>query len=125
MLPFQPKFRPGESVYGEVVYAVKKAIVAGALRPGDSFPSVRTLSQELKINPNTAHKIVTELTREGLLEVRSGVGTVIAASRPASREQRKSLLEGDVERLVVEARQLGLEADEVLQAIKTKWNQLS
>ena len=125
MLPFQPKFRPGASVYGEVVYAVKKAIVSGALQPGDFFPSVRTLSQELKINPNTAHKIVTELTHEGLLEVRPGVGTVIAVSRPASREQRKSLLDEDVERLVVEARQIGLEADDVLQAVKTKWSKLS
>jgi len=123
MLPFQPIFRSGESVYGAVVFAVRKAVVSGALRPGDAFPSVRALSQELRINPNTAHKIVAELTREGLLEVRPGVGTVIAAGHPATREQRRELLEDDVERLVVDARQLGLEEDEVLRAIRAKWNQ--
>jgi GntR family transcriptional regulator len=123
MLPFQPRFRSGEPVYGAVVFAVKKAIVSGAIRPGDAFPSVRALSQELRINPNTAHKIIAELTRDGLLEVRPGIGTVIAEGNPATREQRRELLEDDVERLVVDARQLGLEEDEVLGAIRSKWNE--
>ena len=65
MLPFTVEFRPGEPVYEQVMYAVKKAIVLGQLGPGDRFPSVRALSQELRINPNTAHKIVAALTSDG------------------------------------------------------------
>jgi DNA-binding transcriptional MocR family regulator len=56
MIPFRVHFRPGISLYEQVVYAAKKAVVSGQLRAGDPFPSVRTLSKELKINPNTAHK---------------------------------------------------------------------
>ncbi|MEO8205373.1 MAG: GntR family transcriptional regulator [Chthoniobacterales bacterium] len=125
MLPFQPQFRPGAPVYGEVIFAVKKAIVSGALRPGDAFPSVRVMSQELRINPNTAHKIVAALIDEGLLISRAGIGTVVAPVRAATREQRRDLLEGDVERLVVEAKRLSLEKDDVLQAVKQQWSQLS
>ncbi len=78
MIPFRVHFRPGVSLYEQVVYAAKKAIISGQLRPGDVFPSVRTLSKELKINPNTAHKVVGHLVSAGLLETRPGVGTLVA-----------------------------------------------
>ena len=48
------------------------------LRQGDPFPSVRALSKALKINPNTAHKVVQHLIQERWLEVRPGIGTVVA-----------------------------------------------
>ena len=78
MIPFRVHFRPGVSLYEQVVYAAKKAVISGQLRPGDPFPSVRTLSKELKINPNTAHKVVMHLVTAGLLATRPGVGTVVA-----------------------------------------------
>jgi len=58
VIPLRINFRPGVSLFEQVVYASKKAMVSGQLHPGDPFPSVRALSKELKINPNTAHKIV-------------------------------------------------------------------
>jgi GntR family transcriptional regulator len=61
VIPFRVQFRAGVSLFEQIVYASKKAMISGQLRPGDSFPSVRTLSRELKINPNTAHKIVAYL----------------------------------------------------------------
>lgn len=122
MLPFSIVFRGGLSVHEQVVFAVKKACVAGQLRPGDSFPSVRTLSQELRINPNTAHKAVATLVVEGLLEVRPGIGTVVARAPSATRTQRRALLHEEVERLVVEARQLSLDEDDVLEAVKDHWS---
>ena len=64
MIPFRVPFRVGIPIFEQVVYAAKKAMISGQLRPGDSFPSVRTLSKDLKINPNTAHKIVAHLIVE-------------------------------------------------------------
>ena len=78
VIPFRLTFEPGISLYEQVVYAAKKAVVSGQMRPGDPFPSVRALSKALKINPNTAHKVITHLVAEGLIEVRSGVGTVVS-----------------------------------------------
>jgi GntR family transcriptional regulator len=124
VLPFSLVFRSGLSVHEQVVFAVKKACVAGQLRPGDAFPSVRSLSQELRINPNTAHKVVGTLVGEGLLEVRPGIGTVVARAPAATRAQRRTLLREEVERLVVEARKLSLNADEVVDAIRDQWNRL-
>ena len=124
MLPFRIEFKTGLPVYEQVVYAAKKAIVSGELVPGDAFPSVRTLSQELKMNPNTAHKVVVTLISEGLLEVKPGIGTMVAKAPSATRGQRSSLLNDEVERLVVEAKNLSLDLKEVLEAVKRHWNGL-
>lgn len=124
MIPFRVAFRPGASLYEQVVYAAKKALVSGQLRPGDPFPSVRTLSTELRINPNTAHKVVTQLLNEGLLEVRAGTGTVIAEPPGSSAAQRARLLANEVEQLVVEAKKLGMSLNDVTGALADHWDRL-
>lgn len=124
MLPFDVDLKPGESPYRQVVYAATKAVVSGELPPGAPFPSVRVLSQALKVNPNTAHKVVAELVRAGILEVLPGVGTVVAEWGPASAEERRALLSDEVERLLVEAKRLGLSRREVLDAVAARWEEL-
>ena len=124
MLPFSVQFQPGLPPYEQVVYAVRKAIVAGQLQPGDRFPAVRTLSQKLRLNPNTAHKIVVALTNEGLLEVRPGVGTVVAAPPRTPRGTQRAWLGAEIERLVVGARGLGLPLGEILEAVRAHWKKL-
>lgn len=125
MLPFRVTLAPGVPVSEQVVYAVTKAIVSGRLAPGDLFPSVRTLSQELRINPNTAQKIIAALVAQGLLDVHPGVGTRVAAvSRASTRTERQALLTGDVESLVVEARRLGIDLGDLLAAVRARWTAL-
>ena|SRR5512146_58579 len=124
MLPFSVEIKAGESPYRQIVYAATKAIVSGELAPGAAFPSVRELSQALKINPNTAQKVVAELVRDGMLDVHPGVGTVVAEGRRASAGERRSLLSDEVEQLVVEARRLGLREAEVLSAVSRRWAEL-
>ena len=124
MLPFTIELRAGQSPFRQVVYAATKAVVSGELRAGDAFPSVRELSQALKINPNTAQKIIAELTRDGLLDVRPGIGTVVTAGRRGTAAERRNLLSGDVERLVVEARRLGLGRSDLSEAVAERWDTL-
>ena len=124
MIPFRVHFRPGVSLYEQVVYAAKKAVISGQLRPGDPFPSVRILSKELKINPNTAHKVVVQLVTAGLLETRPGIGTVIAELPEASATERTQLLGNEIEQLVVEAKKLGISLDDMVASISTHWKRL-
>jgi GntR family transcriptional regulator len=125
VIPFRLTFVPGISLYEQVVYAAKKAIIAGQLRPGDAFPSVRNLSQALKINPNTAHKVVAQLIAEGMLEVRVGSGTVVARRPGSTAADRANLLNKELEQLVVEAKRLGLDLDAVQAAVARHWERLS
>jgi GntR family transcriptional regulator len=124
VIPFRVVFRPGVSLYEQVVYAAKKALVSGQLRPGDPFPSVRALSTELKINPNTAHKVVTHLLNEGLLEVMPGTGTIVAELPGSTAAERSRLLKNEVEQLVVEAKRLGMGLREVTDALADHWDRL-
>ncbi len=108
-------------LYEQVVFAVTRAVVSGQMREGDAFPSVRALSQELRINPNTAHKIVAALVEQGLLVVRPGIGTVVAEGRPLGTAARRVLLQDDIERFVIEARRAGITLEEVLAAVRKHW----
>jgi GntR family transcriptional regulator len=124
VIPFRLSFQPGVALYEQVVYAARKAVISGQMRPGDPFPSVRALSKALKINPNTAHKVITHLINEGLLEVRPGTGTVIAQPARSTAADRARLLDDELERLVVAARRLGLKVDDVVDALTTHWTRL-
>ena len=125
MIPFRVIFQPGRPLYEQVIYAAKKAIIRKQLRPGDAFPSVRALSKELKINPNTAHKIVGSLVAAGLLETRPGVGTVVAALPEPNAAQRAELLDREAEELAVEAKRLGISLKDVLASVAAHWKELA
>lgn len=116
--------KPGQSIFDQVVFAAIKAFVSGEYRPGQQFPSVRQLATDLKINPNTAHKVVQHLIQERWLEVRPGVGAFVAVPPEARAADRARLLQQTVEQLVVEAKRLGLTRGEVVRAIEAGWTRL-
>jgi GntR family transcriptional regulator len=125
VIPFRVQLRNGISLFEQIVYAAKRAMVAGQLRPGDTFPSVRALSKDLKINPNTAAKIIAHLISEGLLESRPGIGTVVVPLPESTKKERSELLGREIEELVVEAKRLGIDLEEMTKAISAHWLRLS
>jgi GntR family transcriptional regulator len=125
VLPFPIELQLGLPVTEQILFAVKKAVVAGQLRPGTKFPSLRVLSQELRINPNTAQKVITALVAEGVLITTPAVGSVVAERERGGKQERAELLGAEVERLVVEALKLGLDQDDVLAAVAAHWRKLA
>ena len=116
--------KPGLPVSEQILFAIKKAVVAGQMKAGDRFPSVRQMSLELKINPNTAHKVVAALVAEGVLQVEPGIGTVVAGLGEKDARGQARLLDEGLEKVVVEAKSLGLDLDEVMENLKKHWNRL-
>jgi len=98
--------------------------LSGEYQPGQTFPSVRALAAELKIHPNTAHKVVQHLIQERWLEARPGIGTVVAEPPKARAGDRQRLLQQEVEQLVVEAKRVGVRLQEVVQAISNEWSKI-
>src|SRR5882724_11246119 len=125
MLPFSIELKAGLPIAEQILFAVKKAVVGGQLRPGDKFPSVRVLSQELKVNPNTAHKVIAALVSEGVLVTTPAIGSVVAEPEMGGRRERGELLGADLERVVVEAKKLGLTLDEVQSGLASHWKKLT
>ena len=124
MIPIRLTFQPGIPIFEQVVFAARKAVVSGQLKAGDAFPSVRALSTALKINPNTAHKVIIHLTNEGVLEVRPGIGTVVAEQRVVGPEERVRAVRAQLEQLAVDARRLGFELSELQDELAAEWRRL-
>lgn len=110
MLPFSFQLRDGDPVSDQIVRAAHRALASGELREGDLFPSVRTLAQELKISPTTAHKVIQQLKDLGFLVSRPGIGMVVRAPQMPSLEQRLAMMEPAARRFLDEARSLHLTA---------------
>ncbi len=121
---FPIAFQAGVPVYEQVLYAARKAIVSGELKEGDDFPSVRALSAEYRINPNTVQKALTALKHEGLIESVPGVGNRVCAVPKSTAKQRDKLLEGQLEAVVIRAKQLRLSISEVTDALRAHWKNL-
>jgi len=106
-------------IYRQIVDEVRRGIVLGTLSPEDSLPSLRQLAAELRVNPNTVQQAYRELEREGLVYVRRGQGTFVAATedgRPT--RERNSLAASVAGRALREAHRHGLDAEELIRAIR-------
>lgn len=97
---------------------IRQAVARGRLRPGTRLPSVRVMSRELVVNPNTIARVYTELEREGILNTRQGLG-VFVAERQAdlSASARRERLSAALDRFLTEAVHLGYSADDVITAV--------
>ena len=74
----------------------------------------------------TAQKAIAYLVNEKLLEIRPGIGSTIAApTGKVDLDRKDSMLNEEMERLIVKAKQLNITSDELIEAIKTQWNLLS
>ena len=96
----------------QIVDAVRMKIATGELKAGDQLPSVRGLAQQLTINPNTVAKAYAELTTEGWLESRQGMGLYVAAPRQRlSDDERERRLDDAIGRFVNDVIPLGFPPD--------------
>lgn len=124
MLPFLINLQLGEPIYEQIVRSVKKAIATGQLQAGQQMPSVRVISRELGVNPNTVQKAISRLTEEGVLESHPGQGSYIVDRRPSLRSQQLKALQPLIEQLLVEAAHHGLSETELLNLIQKQSQQI-
>lgn len=119
MLPFTIHLdTDGVPVSDQILQSIRKGILMRQIRPGDEFPSVRTLSQELRISPTTAHKVVATLKNAGYLTSRPGIGMVVALPDLPTREERKELIKPLCESLLKEAWELELKLEDVVETVR-------
>jgi len=92
------------AVYLQIIDQVKRDIALGRLAREERLPTVRQLSQQLTINPNTIAKAYRQLEQEGIIVTRSGAGAFIAnLDSVLSKAVRRKLICDELERIVVEA----------------------
>ncbi|WP_026858802.1 GntR family transcriptional regulator [Jeotgalicoccus psychrophilus] len=89
-------------IYEQIIENVKRLIIQGVLLPEEKLPSVRSLAQELTINPNTIQKAYRELEREGYVISRPGKGSFVNDMTETMNREHIKTLTDEVERLIKE-----------------------
>lgn len=101
----------GIPIYVQLKEQIKKAVATGLLTEGQQMPSVRELALQLTINPNTVAKVYQELERDGILQTVRGLGSFVAERGKDFGPQQQTSLDSALEKLMVEAYQLSVDAD--------------
>jgi GntR family transcriptional regulator len=93
---------------------LRHAVESCVLAPGDQLPGIRTLAQQLVISPNTVVKAYTELDREGVIELRHGIGAfVVDQERHRDRGKEVRMAKNLVRDFVEKLRKRGFTNDEI------------
>jgi len=113
--------RDGLPIYRQIVNQVKYLVAAGRLEPGEELPPIRTLAEQLVVNPNTIARAYLELEREGIVTKRHGSGTYVSENgSPLKRAERRKLICQRVDALLAEARHLEIELEEVIGLLRQR-----
>lgn len=113
-------FDSSKPIYLQLADLIRRAIVSGELKSGEPIPSVRQLSAEYRLNPQTILNATQLLVSEGLLEKQRGRGYFVTA--PAQQNLRRSGVESfeqeQLPELVSRAKMLGIGCEELLGLVK-------
>ena len=103
----------GIPIYLQIADALKYFIASGLIKEGDKLPSVRELAVQIPANPNTVAKAYQKLIKEGVLEMRRGMGTFV---------KNDSVEEGELKKLakllIEKAKSVGLTEEEIMKIVK-------
>jgi GntR family transcriptional regulator len=111
----------GVPIYLQIVNQVKYLVASGRLAPGEELPPIRTLAEQLVINPNTVARAYRELEVAGLVTKRRTAGTYVsAAGSPLARQERLRILTERIDLLLAEAGQMGIGLDEVVDLLRER-----
>jgi GntR family transcriptional regulator len=119
---FDLKTTDDRPIYAQIADRVKFAVAAGVLRPGEMVPSVRELSKQLVVNPNTVARAYRDLQAEGLLEPVRGTGLQVteeAAGR--CRDARREIVRQRLRAAMEAALRSGMGLEEVEAMIHEEW----
>ena len=106
-------------IFRQIVDDVRRKVATGELEPGSKLPSVRGLAMQLTVNTNTVAKAYAELTAEGLIESRKGVGVFVCEPRQRlSLQERRRRLDEAVERFVNAVISLGFDSPRILERLE-------
>lgn len=105
----------------QVTDGIRRLIAGGELQAGDQLPSVRGLAKQLTVNPNTIAKAYGELSSDGWLDSRQGVGLFVAAPRQRlSESERERRLAIAIDSFAAEVIGLDYSTGEILDRLEAE-----
>ena len=122
-MQFQLNFKSGKPVYLQLVDQVKAAAASGAVRPGESLPSIRPLAESLRVNRNTVAKAYAELESQRVIETVAGKGCFISVTAsPYKKDVRLKLVAQEMDGAVVQAHHLQIAKADFLKLAEERFD---
>ncbi|SHI65902.1 DNA-binding transcriptional regulator YhcF, GntR family [Clostridium cavendishii DSM 21758] len=109
-------------IYIQIINYIKQRIISKEIALGEKLPSVRDLSNELKVNPNTIQKVYAELERQGITYSKRGMGTFIVEDETLISSLKNELALDSMNDFVISMKSLGFTKEEVKAFFDKKWD---
>jgi GntR family transcriptional regulator len=108
-----------DPMYLQLTDQIKHAIATGELKPNEKLPSVRELSEALKISAITIKRAYLDLENEGLIFTRAGTGSFVSeVDHDRLRSGKLAEFEVELRRLLGTGKKFGIAADDIVQLIR-------
>lgn len=104
-------------IYVQIMNLTKKRIILGELKGGEKLASVRELSTELKVNPNTIQRSYQELEREELVFTQRGMGTFVTEDANIINELKENMATNIVGEFLNSMKSLGFNVEQIISLI--------
>lgn len=114
-----------QPIYEQIIRQLEQLVLRKLLLPGTQIPSVRSLSLELSINPNTIQKAYSELDSRGIIYSVPGRGCFISENAPALLGEHERSRLRQIGEMVRELALAGIGRDEVMHCIDDIYAQIS
>lgn len=108
-------------IYAQLIEQIKVGIVTGAFPPGERLPSVRDLSTEAGVNPNTMQRAMAELEAEGLLITNRTAGRTVTTDQALIDAMKERLAEANIQTYLNEMQSLGYTDRQAVELINEKF----
>ena len=108
-----------DPMYKQVTDQIKNAIASGDLKPDEKLPSVRELSEALKISAITIKRAYMDLESEGYVFTRAGLGSFVTdIDRERLRGEKLAEFRTEMKRMVGTGAKFGITAADLVQLIR-------
>ena len=121
-MDIQVDYDSGVPIYVQIMDRIKHLVATATLKPGDQLPTIRQLSVDLRVDPNTVVHAYRELDHEGVISTQQGRGTFIAEHPDSGQlsQMRSERLNVIVGNALLEALSLGYSADDIRSTFETR-----
>ncbi len=106
------------SINAQIVEQIKLYIFKGVLKEGDKLDTVRQLSADIGVNPNTIQKAYRELELLGYVETQAGKGVFVKQAVGSEVDNYKNELLKSFEKDTKNLLELGVSVEELIEILK-------
>ena len=112
------KFRNDVPIYSQLVEQIELRIISGVYAPGERLMSVRDMSMEAGVNPNTLQRALQELERRGMVHAQRTAGRFVTEDRELIDSAKMALAKKHVENYISSMSEIGFDLNEMISLLK-------